>query len=59
MPQLSPSMHKGTITKWHADAGHECKSYDLLLEVAAQGLLDTNAGGSADEVQMEIEVRSA
>ncbi len=55
MPQLSPTMNKGSILKWHVGEGQEVSSYDLLLELTANGLTsDTEANGR--KVSMDIEI---
>jgi len=48
-------MTTGKITKWHAAVGSGVVAYDLVLDVSAHGLHDTDAGNSAAPVSMEIE----
>jgi len=55
MPQCSPTMTSGKLTKWHVSPGNDVAAYDLVLDLSAHGLHDTDAGNSSAAVDMEIE----
>jgi hypothetical protein len=57
MPPLSPTMTRGTITRWHVAPRKYLKSYDLVVEISVN---DLTAPASTSSVPtftaMEIEI---
>lgn len=58
MPQLSPHMSSGRITKWLKKAGDEISTYDVLFEVETDSLSEEayKVGDFAGSVTMLVEV---
>jgi pyruvate/2-oxoglutarate dehydrogenase complex dihydrolipoamide acyltransferase (E2) component len=57
MPQLSPSMEKGKIAKWHVRPGDDLESYQLICDIDALNMITEAGGGEIGDVKpMEIEI---
>ena len=54
MPQLSPTMHTGTIEQWHMRPGDVAEQYRLCVEVSATTLLKES--DSTEKIHMEVEI---
>lgn len=54
MPQLSPTMHTGTIEQWHMQPGDVAEQYRLCVEVSATTLLKESE--STEKIHMEVEI---
>lgn len=58
MPQLSPHMKSGTVSKWLKKPGEEISVYDVVLEVDTETLSEEayKIGDFAGSVTMLVEV---
>ena len=59
MPQLSPTMNNGKISKWHVKVGQQLKEYELICDISTDSLTqEQNYENKLDVVDhMEIEVQ--
>lgn len=59
MPQLSPHMQSGTVSKWLKKPGEEIGMYDVIFEVNTETLSEEayKVGDFAGSVTMLVEVR--
>ena len=54
MPQLSPTMTAGKITKWYARTGEVRKAYELIVAIEADKLTKVNMDKS-NELEIELQ----
>ena len=59
MPQLSPTMTAGRVSKWLKQPGEEIATYDVVFEVETESLSEDayKVGDFAGTVTMLVEVR--
>eukprot|EP00607_Mallomonas_marina_P005138 CAMPEP_0182429296 /NCGR_PEP_ID=MMETSP1167-20130531/25664_1 /TAXON_ID=2988 /ORGANISM="Mallomonas Sp, Strain CCMP3275" /LENGTH=157 /DNA_ID=CAMNT_0024612731 /DNA_START=203 /DNA_END=676 /DNA_ORIENTATION=- len=57
MPQLSPSMTCGQISKWHIHQGQHINEYDLIADVTTNEL--TNSASDPEVSVLEVEIQES
>ena len=59
MPQLSPTMTGGKITKWYGSSGQKIKEYELICEISTETLTQIENYEKKDELIdiMEVEIQ--
>lgn len=59
MPQLSPTMMKGTISKWYVKKYQKIREYELICDISTDNLTqihnNENHEGMVDDMEVEVQ----